>query len=324
MNCKPHFCLLIMFFAFLSIGCNSGLAETNRELHAASVLFGRFESVYYAEGDFLSNHSALYGMEEASADSLRNPFDELLAGLNETGVNSSGDILKDSDAVLLGAREFRSPAGLGPVHSQRCYVVILRGGSKHDLHEYFRRATTESLAGMQVWKWSAKLGEFGEENSQELSTFYAVQVADSYLVISNNPGDFRVIVSGLRAPENLGAILAGIPGWEAVSKHKIWGYRRFIQHGVVDPGAAGLPYVTKYAKAFSFFVDIQKREGVVLVVSSDMSENSALTKKPAAMLPPLKRLGGGIWEARFPFFKNGEGNDRLFLVMYLLGFGAYT
>jgi hypothetical protein len=299
-------------------------APTGSGLHAASVLFGQFETVLYAQADFLSSSPHFYGMEKASADSFRLPFAELLEGLKRAGGNDSNNLVKNSDAVLLGAKEFRPPAGLGGVHSRRCYVLLLGHNNNRDLSEYFRQAATESIAGVQVWEWSAQLGEFGEEDPTRPTTFYAAQIDGSYLLVANNRDDLQTAVSGLTTPENSRAILAGIPDWDIVSRHKIWGYRHLGDSRALKTEAEGMSLLTINAKTLMFFVDTDEKDCVIRIVSSDMGRNSALTELAAKMLPPFRHQGNGIWEVRFPFLENEEGHERLFLLSYLFGFGAYV
>lgn len=304
-----------------------GISEPQREKigapQAASVLFGQFETVFYAKAEFLSNSGTPNRWGKASEDYLVAPFNELMEGIKHVGSDDSSEILRNSEAILVGAKEFRPPAGFGAVQSRRCYIVIPKDGN-YDLRKYFRHATDESSGGLQVWKWSAQFGEYGEDDPKRSSTFYASQIASSYLVIANNRDDLQETVSRLAAANDSKAMLARVPDWDTVSEHKFWGYRRLGDSRVLNTEAEGMSLLTINAKTIILFVDSDDKQCVILIVSSDMGRNSALTEKAASILPPFKHLGGGLWEAMLPFAENEEGHDRLFVVLNLFGFGEYT
>jgi hypothetical protein len=308
-----------MFFAR-----NSCHAQMTSERHAAFALLEHYETVLYARADFLSNSDEFGGMDKDSADTLRLPFQEILEGLKHSGTYNSMELMRNSDAVLLGAREFRPPAGLGAVHSKRCYIVILRGNNKQDIHKYFRRAATESLDGLQVWKWSAQLGEFGEDDASQPSTFYAVQIKRSYLLIANNRDDLRDVMRGLTSTENHEAILADIPDWDILSVHEVWGYRHIRRTGIFNEEVAGLSFVTPSIEVLSFFVDFKKKSSVVRILGSDMNRDTVPKINPAAEPPTFKWLAPGIWEAKIPFSENQAKYSPLLLILVRLGFGIHV
>jgi hypothetical protein len=323
MRDRRPMCKLLIVLAISFFGCSLSMAEMNHESSAESVLFERFETVLYAKANALSSSGAYDHMAKDDAEVVRFPFTELLEGLKSLGRNTSTEILKNSDAVLLGAKDFRPPAGLGGVHSQRCYIVILRSRSGFDFRKYFHQEPALSVAGAPAWNWSAKLGEFGEEDPRP-SSFYATQIASSYLLVSNNLEDLQVTAKGLISSENPGRILAGIPDWELVRQHKVWGYRRYRYSGVVDREAAGMSFIPPGVEALIFFVDFEKKVGVIRLLSSDISEDTAAKISAGAKLPPLKPQGAGVWEARIPLAGDEESSDRLIQAMELFGFGAYV
>jgi hypothetical protein len=327
---------LFVVLAFLFLGCRRGTTEVNHELRAASVLFGQFETVFYANVDLLSSSGAYERVAKDDADNLRSPFGLLEEGLNVLGPNTSQEILSSSEAVLVGAKDFRAPSGLGPVRSQRCDVSILKGTilkrNEFDLHKYFHQPPAASVAGAPVWNWSAKLGEFGEEDPDRPSSFYAAQIAGSYLLVSNNLEDLQATAKGLVSSENPEISLAGIRDWELVRQHKVWGYRRYrhSEVGVVDQVAAGMSVVTPDAKALVsvvtpatealiFFADFEKKDSVLRLLSSDTNGDTAAKMSSGPYLPPLKFQARGVWETRIPLAGNEESFNRLCVVMQFLG-----
>jgi len=312
---------LLTLLALLFWGCNQSAAEAGHELRAASALFGRFETVFYAKGSIVSN-SGLHGPVAKDADELRLPFFELQEALKSLGGDTSREVMTNSEGVFVGAKSFRSPSGLGPVRSERCYIMILKGG-EIDLYKRFPQSPAGSVAGASIWSWSAKLGEFGEDDPRP-SSFYATQIAGSYLLLSNNLEDLQATAKGLIWSENPETILTGIRDWEMVRQHEVWGYRRYRHTGVVDAEAAGMSWVTPGAEALVFFVDFEEKISVMRLSSSGRNEDAAAKMNATAKLPPLKPEGGGVWETRIPLTGDEGSFERLANVMDCFGFGVYV
>ena len=313
---------LALLLAILLSGCNRGMANTNNELGAASTLFERFETVFYAKGDLLSGSDAYHQLSKQDADALRTPFGYLLGGLDSLGKRTSAEIVESGEAVLVGAKDFRPPAGLGGVRSGLCYVVVLRSRSAFDLGKYFRQAPVAFAVGTPVWNWSARLGEFGEGDPRP-SSLYATQVAHSYLLVSNDLQELQTIAGRLASADEDRRMLTRIRDWEFVSQHRVWGYRRYRHSGVVDRVAAGMSDVTPGAEALIFFVDLKKKAGVLRLLSSPVDEGTAAKINARAVLPRLKPRGVGVWETIIPLVGDEESFEQMFGIMGLFGFGIY-
>ncbi len=319
---RRQMCRFLVVILVSILGCERATAEVNHELRAASVLFGQFETVFYAKADLLSNSGAYEHVAKHDADIIRFPFFILQKGFNSLGDDNLNEILNSSEAVLVGAKDFRPPSGLGPVRSQRCYVFILKRND-FDLHKHFPQAPATSVAGVPAWNWSAKLGEFGEEDPSRPSSFYAAQIAGSFLVVSNNLEDLQATAKGLISAEKPETILAGIRDWELIRRQKIWGYRRYQHNGVVDRNAAGMWLITPGAEALMFFVDFDKKIGVMRLTSSDPNEDVAAKINATAKLPSFKAQARGVWETTFPLTGDESSFDRLVYIMSYFGFGVY-
>jgi hypothetical protein len=190
-----------ILLAYLLSGCAQSAADRNHESRAASALFGEFETVFYANRDLSSGAGAFGRLSERNAEDLRAPFAYFLGAFYWIGKQVPAEILSNSAAVLMGAKDFQPPNGLGPVHSQRCYVVVLGKWSKLDLRKYFNYEPVASAAGAPVWNWGANLGEFGEEDPRA-SSLYAAAVANSYLLVSNNLVELQSIADKLTSPKD--------------------------------------------------------------------------------------------------------------------------
>jgi hypothetical protein len=315
------------FFLLVSILIVTGRdsATPDRERAAASVLFERFETVLYSKSDLLSAPQAYHQMSAQDTNYLRFPFAYLSKGLDSAGKQISAEMLESAIAVLVGARDFQPPKGLGGVRSQRCYVVILGDHNAFQLQKYFHQAPQTSAAGSHVWKWSAKLGEFGEGDTKP-SSLYTTQIGHSYVLVSNDLSELQTVADRLSSSNQDAPVLAGIREWESVRHHEIWGYRHYRHSGVADPVAAGMSDVTPAAESLIFFVDVDKKVGVLRLLASDNSTadkiNSAITSARSAF-PPLKTSGGGASETMIPFAGDEATSERVFMVMGLFGFGIY-
>jgi hypothetical protein len=195
------------------------------------------------------------------------------------------------------------------------------GNNKPDIGKYFNLTSSGYLDGVRVWKWSAQLGEFGEEAPKRPSIFYAAQVVGSYLVIANNRDDFQSVMRGLKVKGTSQSVLAAIPDWEILGRHEIWAHRNLRRDGIIDEEAAGLSFVTPDVKALSFFVDFEKQDSFIRILSSDGKEEPRLTR--AGDPPSLNHLSEGIWEAMIPFSENHNEYSPLLLVLDRFGFGVY-
>jgi len=311
--------------AFLLLGCGRGVtADANRQSHVAGVLFAQFETVYSSKASLLASSNGYGGLSAQDADTLALPFGYLLAALNSLGNQSSADMLANSDVVLVGAKDFLPPAGLGPVRSKRCYVVVLRNQSRFDLHKYFQGAPTASSVGMPLWSWSAKLGEFGE-NDPKPSSLHATQVGQSYVLVSNDLQELQSLAEHLASSSADFQSPSGVRDWTSVTQHEVWGYRRYRHNDVVDPMAAGMADVTPGAEALTFYFDSKRKAGVLgLLLKSPADERTVARMNSRAVLPPLKPSGVGAWQTTFPLTGDEDSFEHLANVAGLFGFATYV
>jgi hypothetical protein len=300
-----------------------GKADVNYGARPAAVLSNEFETLFFAKADILVRSGARDHAARNDVEILDFPFWELLDALKALGGNTSQEALGASEAVFVGAKDFRAPAGLGTVHSQRCYIMILRSPSKFSLREHFHQAPSASVGGSPVWEWSAKLGEFGEEDPTRASLFFAAQVGDSYLLVSNGFKELQVTAQNLASPKDP-AMVVPIGDWKLISQHNLWGYRRYRHGGIVDPEAAGSHLVPESASALIFFVDLDKQVGALRLLSSPKDEKIVAKLSEPMKLPTFENRGSGVWESRIPLGANEESFYRLGAIMDLFGFGTYV
>lgn len=313
--------IALMLIAFLLSGCTKSAASSAEQQRAASTLFDQFETVFYAKADLLSGSGGYKRLSQRDANALRAPFGYLLYALDQLGKQVSTEVLRNSDAAFVGAKDFRAPGGpppnLGGVQSNFCFILVLGNRSTFDISKVASKSGVMSSAEDAVWKWSAP----GDEGHSQPYTFYATQVAHSYLLISNNLDDIHAISPKLGS--NTAPNLSGFRDWESISQHDLWGYRRYRHNEVHDKGAAGMLEVTSTATSLSFFADADKKTVVLRLYASDGSTAEKLNAHAGMPLPLLTPVGKGSWEATLPLSGDEASLERLFVAMGLFGFGVY-
>lgn len=310
----PMVSLLLLVASSVSANGRQGTEQQR----AASVLLEEFESVFYLRGSLLVDGVGSALLTKRHANALRAPFAYLLGGLHALGGHLSNDLLGSTDAAVVGAKDFRPPSGktgLGDVQSRFCYVLVLRNGSKFDLK---REATASGLRSPQdsVWEWSAP----PTEGHPDRYSFFAAQVARSYVLMSSSLEDLRAVSAKLSSSSS-SPILKDVREWAKFSQHEIWGYRTY-QHASETDVASGSNLVPG-ARALEFFVDMKQKQGVLRLFSS--ASDAASKLNDTHTLPPLKQAGAGTWETSVDLSaETGPTMEQILTVMGLFGFGVYV
>jgi hypothetical protein len=146
--------------------------EKHADWRAAAVLFDAFETVFYADASLMAA-SGNQDRVPPESRTLLQPFRYFRAGLGWLGDQVLTDVLAASDGVMVGAKDFRPPNGLGPVRSTRCFVAILSSGNALDFKRHFKYTPVAFAAGAPVWNWASNLGEFGEGDPKPSSLYAA-------------------------------------------------------------------------------------------------------------------------------------------------------
>ncbi len=302
--------LLVILFS----GCTEA-ATSPRQSSANAVLLQQFETVFDSSANLLSESRGSKNFSKRDGNTLRIPFAYLISSLDSLGGGATDDVLANAEAVLVGAKDFHPPAGLGGVRSQSCYVVVLRNGSKFDFRKHFHQSAVPFAGEISSWNWSAKLGEFGEGDPRA-SSLYAAQIAEAYALVANDLEELQIVAKALTSPpQSLGA-----NEWASVVQHEVWGYRRY-RRTETNRVAAGTSDVTSTAKALIFFFDSAKKTGVLRLLASDDSTAERINAE--ARLPPLKPIGSGVWETTIPLMGDAATSERMGAMMWLFGFGLY-
>ena len=89
--------------------------------------------------------------------------------------------------------------------------------------------------------------------------------------------------------------------------------------------AAGMADVTSTAEAIVFFVNSDRKSGVVRIIASDdttAEKINAAERRSGAAWPPLTRSGAGVWETTIVFSGDETSAFLVFDVVGLFGFAT--
>ena len=320
----------------LGISClNCSATDTERRASAASALAGQFETIFYSSTVSLSGQASTGQVSKTATLGLHYPFEYLnlaIAGLPDKFFSR---VLNDSVGVFVGAKEFRPPqgsSGLGSVLSHRCYVVLLRDGSKFDLKQHFRTDLAAALVNGPVWKWAVHIDEFGPEHigrmpagKPRLSQLFATQVGRQYILISNNLKELRDVanelVSGNQKLENL----TRIHDWGTISQYDVWGYRRYRYSGVISKVAAAMEDVEPGTEAVACFLDSQKKTLTVqLFINTVQGERTVERMNTRNNFPPLIQSRKGLWASSILLSGDNKSDEAVLVIVGLFGFRIYS
>jgi hypothetical protein len=272
--------------------------------------------VFYSKGGLLVTTGRYKALPGQDANFLRAPFADLEGAINSLDPHAFSEMLGPADSVLVGAKDFRAPEGLGDVQSHFCYIVVLAPSNPSILSQYMEKFGNKAVANGPLWKWSVEPAE-GRPAPMQL---YATQVTDHYLLVSNSVDDLRVMTQKLRATSSGLVTPSGVREWETISQHDVWGYRRYRLGATEDKGAAGVEDVMPGTDALAFFVNPWLRTSVLWLFSSTAGTPEKINADHT--LPPFHRIRGDLWQARI-YLAGDKCPGQMFSVMGLFGFGIY-
>lgn len=311
---------LLILTVVWGLGCRMSTAELNGRANAAAVLFRQYETVFYTASPLLARVVSQDGLNTSGNGVTRLPFLYFLGALQSLRANASAVILQNSEAVLLGAKGFIPPKGLGPVRSIRCYVVVMLPNRRVDIRDYFRSAERTSADGLEVFSWSARLNEFGEEDPKA-SKLYATLVSNSFLLVTNSLDELEIAASKLSSVVDSDEFLRGIPDWALVNRYSVWGYRHY-RNAEIPQSPAAKSFVTPDSGELVSFLDLDKSAVVVRLHGLSTFESTAAKMQAIARLPDFKPDDAGTLETKFPLTDTEDCSDMLIRIMFLFGFGS--
>jgi hypothetical protein len=311
---------LVALLVLLSAACSDvGAAQSQGEMEVVSGLLERFETIFRADRAFLSYEPSPNGR----LPELMAPFANLRKGLRGLGEDTLSAHLVYTKSVLVGARNFHAPKGLGSVKMDFCYVVFLQSDAEFDFRKYPRANPIALIGDETVFHWIVEAREFEGEKPIRIP-YYGVVIANSLLLISNSQADLNRISSRLK-PGGEARSSPKAPEWQTLNGHSVWGYRKY-RHGAAasfaDRAAAGLTGVTPSAKALLFYLDKEKRTCTVRLFTTPTGGRTPMNIDKMNGIPRFRETDVGIWESRYSL-DDEYTNERTFFVMALFGFGVY-
>lgn len=311
-------CIAAAILSLSLLGGQTGQAQANEEERAASVLFEQYETVASTRGDLFTSLSSYNQMKDVdSVAVLGLPFVDFMGALKALGPSAAADLEMKYSVILVGAKDFRPPQGIGAFVSTKCYIGILKDGPQPNVEPDFHHASLETMDGRRVWTWSIPPAE----GASQPGKFYAAQIAGSYLLMANDPQGFQAAAEALTSSQPSKPIQLRVPGWDTFSRYGYWADRPLRQDRVVKSSDAGID-VLRDVIAITFFADLGKRESFVRVVSSDKSMKTMPKLFPEFALMQLRSGDAGTWQAELHLSKEQVANDATFQVFSYLGFGG--
>ncbi|MGC1396981.1 MAG: hypothetical protein WA827_00470 [Candidatus Binatus sp.] len=198
-------------------------------------------------------------------------------------------MLAKSEAVLMGGKGFVPSEGEGAAQVSRfCYIVTFGVEGQPDFQKYAAKAHKTSMAGGTVWSWQVH----SPDPRGQTVTYYAAQIRDSYLVVSNDLGELQAITRKLTSSGDFSTTLSGIRDWIILGQHEYWGYRRVRHDGVVEKDASRLESTLPGAETIIMFADIKRKIAIVRVLGVHANKVVEMTKqRDEQQRDALKRLG---------------------------------
>lgn len=305
----PH--ILATCIIVLSLTTGRAPAQTSGS-PAAAALLQNFETVFQSDARLLSSSDA--------HDLVKIPFAHLLAGLDALSKQEPTLVVQHAREFLVGTKDYLPPSGLGMVRSTFCYIVVLQEHVDAGLDRFFGEPVASS-DGAPVWNWSARVGEFGE-NDPRPSLFYASEIRDSYLLVSNDLQELEDVAAHLTSIEAGTRALSGVPEWRDLNSHMFWAYRRYRHTGILNRDAAGMVNITPAAQTLYFYIDSERRVGILQLRASREDDDTAHQINATKMLPSFKRIAPRLWQSIVPLTSEDKDPDPMFAIGWLFGIGA--
>jgi hypothetical protein len=280
--------VLGLLVLLISVGTEA-MAETKDEPRAVAALFSQYETVFYTNTDLSSAFSSFKGLSRQTAGAFSIPFGDLIYGLDLLDPHASADMLAKSEAVLMGGKGFIPAEGEGAAQvSHFCYIVNFGTKGRPNFRKYAAKAHEASMTGEPVWSWQVHSPDPRGQNV----TYYAAQIGDSYLLVSNDLGELQAIAKKLTSSDDASTTLSGIRDWEILSQHEYWGYRRVRHDGVVEKDATRLEFSMLGAETAIMFADIKGKTATVRVLGVYANEVVEMMKqRDQQQREAMKRLG---------------------------------
>lgn len=296
------------------LGCACVTSKMPDSAQVSAAMADRFESVFFANADFVAGRGGYGALSEQDASALRIPFADLLHALESLRVGTSTELMSGARAVWVGGGTFSPPRGppprLGGARSRYCYVVALGARGDGHLGKYAIDPPAGEMAGRDIWQWTAAIQE-GEEHPTRI---YAVLLAPGYLLVGNSLPDVRAVGEALLSRG--GARFDSLPQALVTNRGEVVGLRRPRRAS----GSAREPALPAETTSLMFIVTPKTGTGVLRVESEEAGRG---TPEMGAHVPALKKTGPKTWETTLSFKGDEATLEATLSVLGHLGFGIY-
>ncbi len=287
-------------------------ARTQATDQETAVLMRRYETVFYASGDAVSDLYRSKGEGDRARLRLRIPFMRLFGAFAALRPGAAQSIFQGAKAVLMGAKDFRPPrsdTGLGFVQSTFCYVVLSQGANI-ELGTMGAKPVGE-VPGRPAWTWPVP-----REEGQAPMTLHASRLDHGRLLVCNDLTELQSVASALVSDqqppldENIARTMA------ALRPNRIWGVRLLR-------GPSWESRLLERSERLAFRADTATGEWSLWVIGRSTLESDDLNSVVSDTHMQWRSIGVKQWEL------NGRADDSsgqfeaLYAAMSLMGFGAY-
>lgn len=300
-----------------AVGCRQPVDR--RASVAAAALFGEFETVVKADVSQLPFEVVGRG-EPDPRQMLFLPFGFLFAALDTLGESTSERIAGETAVLLGGMKDFRGPTGLGGVSSRNCYVLVVKPG--FSLARSLGKTPTGQVNGAPLWRWSARIHEYGEDDDRP-STVFALEAGPSHVLVSNDEQSIRRVADSLERTAQHEGLLDALTEWKDVSRSPYWAYRRYRFADVGDPMAAAIDRVRRDAESLVLFTRPERQTAVLRLVSTQRVATGPEKLLDDTRLPSLSPVTSRSWETSLSLLGGDRESEAMFLVMGFMGFAVY-
>jgi hypothetical protein len=305
----------------------ASLVAQPAETRGVSVLSDRYETLASTPSEFLAKVSTTIadeGKDEAKNDAAQPdasivmalPFDLLLVAVNRLDRNAMTTLSKSYGVFIMGAKNFgKSEAGtqnaLGLINSDDCYVGILTKGHQPELKTVFSKAKSQVIDDRTVWTWSIPT-----DADPTPTRFYAAQVADRFLVLSNNLSDFNSVSQALLAPDKANTTNLGVDA--SLANNSFWMARPIS--GANRSETVGLSGLSADVVSLTLTSDTSNWKSTLQVASNNTNPDAAPTIDSRSS--QMRFISPGRWNLDIPPATNDEGTMKMLRVFALFGFAT--
>jgi len=298
--------ILCGFNTVLLMNCAVRVAPKSVLLNA---LAKQAETICFIDGTVLGDRSK-------SIKQLTLPMGLLRIGL--AGMRP-GDVFINNNLhyILVGAKEFSAPPGLGIMRAKTIYYLRYQAPMQINVRAFKEIQQAHGLFQYPTWKW-----DWYDPDTKETLHFVMVQASEYEVWISTDIEFMRSTFSSVTIPEY---VLQDRPEWnEATLKCSIWAVRRYRHDNVKDSLAGGILISREHrvgegAVALTFGYDEVQQTAKLLYFSPERDGFVQFWQSmPRATVEEIR---SGLWSVDFKV--DAGSNDYILYVYHLFGFGLF-